>query len=185
MLILILLTIQYNKTNPKWPPVNLNNLSKWYCWLIFLAPAERHAHLAKIMMYFHWSWNLGQSLSFIHSFIQNMDSATFISLSRDISLDRQNWSSPTAWHDLQGAIEGRSHILSSSLRVWWVHLFFSIQFCRHTWLAGIIRSPIFRHLAWVQPHSKFSDRFTEGSAPTYVTSMLTGRSQIKSSPEII
>lgn len=126
---------------------------------------------------------------FIHSFIHPKHGLCYVYISQQRyqsgSAARQNWSSPTAWHDLQGAIGGRSHILSSSLRVWWVHLFFSIQFCRHTWLAGIIRSPIFRHLAWVQPHSEFSDRFTEGSAPTYVTSMLTGRSQIKSSPEII
>lgn len=105
-----------------------------------------------------------------------MDSATFISLSRDIQ-SKLKFAHSAAWFAGStegGARVGECHILSTSLRVKRAHPFFTFPFCRYTWLAGNISSPIFRHLARVQPGSKFSDRFTEGSAPTYANGMLTG-----------
>lgn len=107
--------------------------------------------------------------AFIHSFIPNIHSAMFLSLSRDITVvarpeTKLKLSHSVAW--FTGVIWATSHILYSSLRVCWVHLLFSFLFCRRTWLTGIISSAIFTRLERAQPQSKFSDRFTEGSTPT-------------------
>lgn len=72
-------TKQTNKKSPSWPPVNLDSLSQWYCWFIFLAPAERHARLEKIMMYFLWSWNLDKAF---HSFIYPKHGLRYVYISQ-------------------------------------------------------------------------------------------------------
>lgn len=133
------------------------------------------------MMYFLLAETWDKAFhSFIRSFIQPIHGLFYVYISQQRYQSgraaRPNWSSPTLWHDFQGELQeggGISHsfYLGKGLTV---HPFFSFLFCRHTWLAGIISSPIFRHLARVQPCSKFSDRFTEGSAPTYVNDTLTG-----------